>query len=154
MKDLYSYLLKGNSASFYSGLDGYTKPMLLRIETKPKVVKQIINAEQVAKFHKKTDTFVNKEISKRVENKTAIKNLIRPVDTKFKIELSDSKTLKETRLLPGDFEIDTMFAVFNDFVTLTNLDEDENFGVIVQDKKIAELSHSFFDNLWKQAEKV
>lgn len=154
MKDLYSYLLNSSGSMTYSGLDAYVKPMLLRFEAKPKVIKQIINAERVAQFHDKTDKFVNKVISSRVEEGIAIKNLIRPEDKKYEIELSDADTLKETKLLPEDFVINSMFAVFDDYVTMTNLDLDNTFGVIVKDSAIAELMNSFFDGLWSVGEKV
>lgn len=154
VNNLVSYLSGGKNVQTYYGLDGYVMPMLLRIDTKPEVIKQIINAEQVAKFHEKTDDFVRKFISKRVGLGIKIQNLIRPEDTKFEIELSDPKTLKETKILPADFGISSMLAVFGDYVTFSNLDEKECMGVVIRDPAISTMVSSMFDGLWKIGKKV
>jgi hypothetical protein len=154
VQELSKYLTGGQNVQVFHGIDGYVAPILLRLECKNKVVKQMINAEEVAKFHALTSEFIKKQISTRAQRGITIKNLIREDDTKFPIELSDKATLKETRVLPKDFEINSIIAIFDDYVTLTNLDTENCMGIIVKDALIAKTVESMYDNLWNSGREV
>ena len=76
------------------GLEAYTLPLMLRIEQRPKVVRQIINQEKVAEFHSLTGKLVKDIIAKRVEFGISFKNLITFGDTVRDIEKSNLAILK------------------------------------------------------------
>lgn len=134
----------------FLGLDGYTKPLLRRIESSKSPIRQFVNGTKVAGFHQKTDFLVRQIISQRVSKGLELKNLIRQEDQHLQIELTDPKTLKETRLLPERFkDLKVMFAVFGDTVTLTSLDEKNPLGVIVNNASIAKAFEIIFDTIWE-----
>lgn len=154
INDLSKYLSGNRNVQVFEGLDGYVYPMLLRISSRPKTIKQIVNAELVAKFHKRTNDFVRKFIARRAELGIHFKNLIRQEDVRFPIELTDPSVLKETKTLPKGFDLDSVVAVFGDTVTFTRLDEKDCFGLVLTDSVIARTIESLFDTLWDLGKKV
>lgn len=138
----------------YYGLEGYTNPLVKRIEAGQNPLKQIINGEAVSKFHKRTNDLVKNMISKRVEKGIEIKNLIRQEDKKLEIELTNPQTLKETRLLPKSFETQAMISIFGNSVGITSLNEKEPFGLIINDEIIAQTFNSMFDTIWNASQPV
>lgn len=145
--------MKDKVEIFY-GIDGYTKPLVKRIEMGESPIKQIINGKTVAQFHKKTDYLVNQIISQRVEKGIAIKNLIRQKDKDLAIELTDKKTLKETRLLPKGFELEGIYTIFGDYCALTSMDDKEPWGLIIKDKNMSKMLESIFDTVWNASKPV
>ena len=136
------------------GIDAYTLPLLLRIEQKPKIVKQLINQDKVPAFHNLTGKMVRDIISKRVELGISIKNLLTFSEPVKEIEMTNSATLKESRMLPREFTFDLIFAVFDDYVTVTKLDPDDCIGYIVKDAVVAKSFEMMFDMLWEQGKSV
>lgn len=145
-------ILKSKQVEVYSELDGYTIPLLRRIEASQTPIRQFINGEMVAAFHQMTDGLVHQIISTRVTKGLEMRNLIREQDQHLEIELSNPQTLKETRLLPKDFEgLNVMFAVFGDIVTLTSLDEEKPLGLIITNSTIASAFKMIFDSIWERS---
>lgn len=136
------------------GIEAYELPLLLRAEAKPAVVKQIINQELVANFHKVTGDLVKSAIAKRVEHGIAIKNLLTYADPVREIEKTNPDTLKESRMMPVSFRFDIILAVFRDFVAVTKLDAADCKGYVVRDELIAKSFESVFNVLWTDAEIV
>jgi len=137
------------------GLEGYTKAILLRMQCKEKLVRQIINAEKVRTFHNAPmDEFVKNFISKRAELGIDFRNLIREEDVIFPIELTNKVTLKETRMLPKGFVLDSMLAVFDDFVTLTTLDISNTQTIIIKNEILATTFKSLHSVLWNIGKEV
>jgi hypothetical protein len=101
-----------------------------------------------AKYHAMVNGRIHEIIAQRALKGLEIKNLITFKDKDLEIEKSNASTLKETRYMPADFEFRGMTAIFGDYVTITNLNEDDNFGVIVHDALIARSFESMFDALW------
>jgi len=132
------------------GIDAYTLPLLLRIDRRPKTVKQIINQEKVALFHSLTGKLVQDVIAKRVEYGIAMKNLLTYGDPVKEIEKTNTATLKETRMLPKDFKFDAIVAVFDDYVAVTKLDIENCSGYVLKDSVIAKSLEAMFDVLWAQ----
>lgn len=136
------------------GIDAYTLPLLLRIEQKPKVVKQIINQETVALFHGLTGPLVKDVIAKRVELGISMKNLLTYRNPVNEIEKSNPATLKETRMLPASFEFDLILAIFDDYVAVTKLNTEDCFGYILKDAVVAKSFEMIFDSLWEMSTKA
>ncbi len=136
-----------SNVQIFTGLNGYSKPLLKRIEANISPIKQIINGVSVADFHKRTDNLVNQVIAQRAQKGLAIQNLIRQKDQHLTIEISNPAVLKQTRLLPASIDPNVMFAVFGDYVTLTSLDTDP-LGLIIHNPTIAQAMHQIFDHLW------
>ena len=136
-----------SNVQIFTGLNGYSKPLLKRIEANISPIKQIINGVSVADFHKRTDNLVNQIIAQRAQKGLAIQNLIRQADRHLTIEMSNPAVLKQTRLLPPNIDPNVMFAVFGDYVTLTSLDANP-LGLIIHNPTIAQAMHQIFDHLW------
>lgn len=137
------------------GLEGYTKAILLRMQCKEKLVRQIINAEKVRAFHNAPmDEFVSKFIAQRAELGIKMQNLIREEDTVYPIELSNPATLKETRTLPKGFVLDSMLTIFDDFVTLTTLDTENTQTIIFKNEILATTFKSIHAALWTISKEV
>lgn len=140
-------MISTNQVQIFTGLNGYTKPMLKRIDANLSPIKQIINGSSVASFHKQTDNLVNQVITQRAKKGLAIQNLIRQKDQHLTIEISNPAVLKQTRLLPAGIDPNVMFAVFGDYLTLTSLDTNP-LGLIIHNPTIAQAMHQIFDHLW------
>lgn len=138
----------------FSGIEAYLKIVNERTNGQHKEIKQIINGKQVARFHELTKDFIEGKINDRVSAGISMKNLITDGDRDLEIEKSNAKTLKETRVLPKSVEINNIITVFGDKVTISNLDPDNCFGIIIEDKKTAETFSSMFDELWERSEKI
>ena len=139
-------------AEIYYGLDGYTKPLIRRIEADKSPIKHFVNGKSAAVFHKMTGYLVNQIISQRVEKGLEIKNLIRQEDQDLQIELSNPKTLKETRLLPKGFKnMNVVFAVFGNTVALSSFDKTNQLGVIITNSTIAKAFGMIFDAIWEHS---
>jgi hypothetical protein len=136
------------------GIDAYTLPLLLRIEQKPKVVKQLINQDLVPQFHALTGQLVKDSIAKRVELGISIKNLLTYSEPVKEIERTNPATLKESRMLPETFKFNLIVAVFNDYVAVTKLDADNCIGYVIKDQVIADSFEAMFDVLWAQSKIV
>jgi len=139
-------------AEIYYGLDAYTKPLIRRIEASKSPIKQFINGKSAAVFHKMTGDLVNQIISQRVEKDLVLKNLIRQEDQDLQIELSNPKTLKETRLLPQAFnDLNVVFAIFGNSVALSSFDKTNQLGVIITNSTIAKAFEMIFDAIWERS---
>ena len=150
LQNMIEVLASNKKVQVLYGLEAYTLPLMLRIEQRPKVVRQIINQEKVAEFHSLTGKLVKDIITKRVEFGISFKNLITFGDTVRDIEKSNLAMLKETRMLARGLKFDLMLAVFNDIVTITKLDPMDCFGYAVQDQVLAQSFECMFDALWEQ----
>ncbi|MBI2356677.1 hypothetical protein HYV12_01290 [Candidatus Dojkabacteria bacterium] len=140
--------LPEGSFTFYDGMHGYTIPLLLRIQSGEKHIKQIINGHKVAKFHKKTDMMVREVISTRVEKGISIQNLICSSDSDLEIERSNPKTLKQARIMPEGYDAEVMFAIFGDTVTYTSLDSEHPWGVVIKDPSVVAMANQVYDMIW------
>lgn len=138
----------------YYGLDGYTIPLLKRISSGEKLVKQIVNGHRVADFHKKTNMLVRDIISTRAQKGIKIKNLILNNDVDLDIELTNPETLKESRALPASFDHNLMLAIIGDTLTITSLNVDNCVGIVINNKDIAQSFDSIFENLWNISKPV
>ncbi|MCA9382859.1 hypothetical protein KC909_00700 [Candidatus Dojkabacteria bacterium] len=147
--DTFRQLVDKGATEVYYGIDAYTIPLQKRIEVAQSPIKQIINGEMVADYHKVTDDLVNRVIASRVDKGLSIKNLIRQADSNLEIEKSNPDTLKETRLLPEGFELEGIFTVFGDYVSFISMEMDQSVGIIVNNKIIAGMFHNIFDTVWE-----
>lgn len=143
-----------NNVEYYEGIEAYTIPLVTRIVVAKSPIRQIINGKVVAKFHKKTGSLINEFISRRSEYGIEMKNLIRQEDKNLAIEISNSETLKETRLLPAGFKTDGIIATFGTYTTITSLNDEKPLGIIINDKEITETFNSIFDTLWEKGKRV
>ncbi|MCA9382147.1 hypothetical protein KC660_01940 [Candidatus Dojkabacteria bacterium] len=143
-----------NQIEVYKGIEGYTLPLIKRIIVGKSPIRQIINGQLVADYHKNTDPLINEFISKRVENGISMKNLIRQEDKDLSIEISNPETLKQTRLLPKGFLVNGIIATFGDYTAITSLDKKKTVGIIVNDSTITEMFNSIFESLWENGERV
>lgn len=142
--------LEGNQkVQILRGIEAFTLPLLLRIESKPSLVRQIINQDKVPLFHAATGSLVHSVISKRAEYGIAMKNLLTYADPVKEIEKSNPATLKESRMLPKDVRFDLVMAIFGDYVAVTKLDIDDCVGYIVKDRSFAASFEAMFDLLWQ-----
>lgn len=137
-----------------TGIEAYELPLMLRIEERPKVLKQLINQDKVPAFHDLTGTLVRDIISKRVEYGISMKNLLTFADPVKEIERSNPTTLKESRMLPKSFKFDLIMAIFADYVAITKLDAGDCFGYVVKDVVMARSFEAVFDVLWGQGKEV
>jgi hypothetical protein len=81
-----------------------------------------------------------------------MKNLIRQEDQDLQIELSNPKTLKETRLLPKGFKnMNVVFAIFGNTVALSSFDKTDQLGVIITNSTIAKAFEMIFDTIWERS---
>lgn len=133
----------------FDGVDGYSIPLMRRVESRANPIKQIINGKSVALMHERTDYLVNQVISQRATHGLHFKNLILYEDRDLKIEISNPDTLKETRYLPKGFKFDMIFAVFGDYVSIGNLDVEKPYGLLLKDKDAAESFGNLFDLVWE-----
>jgi hypothetical protein len=133
----------------YTGFDGWYKAIQKRTDVLQSPIKQIINAQMVAKFHAKSSQSIRDIIGQRVAKGLAIKNLIMFEDKELEVEKSNPATLKETRYMPEGFYFGGIIAVFGDYVTITSLNEDDCVGVIIHDTFIAKSFDAMFEGLWK-----
>jgi hypothetical protein len=136
------------------GLEAYELPLMLRVEERPKVVKQLINQDAVPAFHELTGSLVKEIISRRVEYGITMKNLLTYADPVKEIEKSNSATLKESRMLPKSFRFNLILAIYDDYVAVTKLDTEDCFGYVVKDKVTAASFEAVFDVLWGQGKLV
>lgn len=135
--------------SVYYGLEGYVKSMQLRVQDGIKEIRQIVNGEKVVKFHKASDYLVKEVIGTRVQKGIVLKNLISKGDDVLAIEKSNPATLKEARLLPDNIVSENMIAIFEDIVTITSLDLENTYTVIIKDFNTAKTFSEVFDVIWK-----
>jgi hypothetical protein len=141
--------VSGNQkAQVLYGMEAYSVPLQLRIESRPKLVKQLINQDKVPQFHAATGELVQSIISKRVEYGIAMKNLLTYADPVKEIEKSNPATLKETRMLPKEFMVDLILVTFNDYVVITKLIPDDCFAVVIKDAVVAASFDAVFESLW------
>lgn len=150
MREMIDNLLGHEKLQVLSGRDAYELPVLLRVEQRPTVVKQLINQDLVPAFHEMTGPLVREIIAKRVEYGISMKNLLTFSDPVKEIERSNRATLKETRMLPKSFRFDLILAIFGEYVAVTKLDINDCFGYVVKDKMMADSFESIFDVLWDQ----
>jgi len=143
-------IVNGGNIQSYTGVDAYKLPLIDRIKKDVKVIYQIIDATQVAKFHKYTDDFVLNAISKRVEYGIQIKNLICYADRNLEIEISNPESLKETRYLPKEVEFKGVFSIYGDAVSFCNLSEESLWATITKDKNYVDSAKLMFDGLWEK----
>ena len=153
IKDL-AKLSSPDRIEVFEGLDAYIAAVTKRIEVAVSPIRQIINGDVVAKFHAKTDYLVHEIIKQRVEKEIWIKNFIRLEDSNKEIEVSNKTQLKETKILPKNFKNTAMVASFGEYLSMTNMDEKDTFGVIIKDKLLVENWNSMFDAMWENAEVV
>ncbi len=152
LQELLTSLETNNKVQVLHGLDAYTMPMMLRIQQRPKLIKQLINQEKVPFFHNLTGQLVKDLIAKRVEFGIGIKNLLTYCEPVKDIEKTNPATLKETRMLPESFHFDLILSVFNDIVTVTKLDTENCIGYIIKDAVIAQSFDALFEMLWEQGQ--
>ncbi len=74
LKEMMSTLMGHEKLQVLSGMEAYELPLLLRVDQRPSVVKQLINQDSVPEFHQKTGSLVKEIIAKRVEYGISIKN--------------------------------------------------------------------------------
>lgn len=132
---------------YFEGIDGYLEPLIQRLDNTTEI-KQIISGKKVAKFHKATGEAVFKNIGSRVEKGIKFKSLINYEDRDLEIEKSNTKALKETRILPEALYFDSMLSIFGDKVAITNLNSDKTIGIIIEDKDIKNSFETLFNGLW------
>jgi len=154
LQEMVAGLTKNSKAKILYGIEAYSVPLQLRIESRPTMVKQLINQDKVPQFHEATGKFVHDIIGKRVEYGIAMKNLITYADPIKEIEKSNPTTLKETRMLPKEFNIDLILVTFNDYVVITKLDMQDCFAVVIKDQTVANSFDTVFESLWTLGKKV
>lgn len=147
--DTFRQLVDLGTTEVYYGIDAYIIPLQKRIEVAQSPIKQIINGEMVAQYHKLTNDLVNRVIASRVDKGLSIKNLIRQTDSNLEIEKSNPDTLKETRLLPEGFELEGIFTVFGNYISFISMEMEQSVGIIVNNKIIADMFHNIFDTVWE-----
>lgn len=154
MQEMMNALQYHKKVQVLKGLEAYELPLMLRVEERPKVVKQLINQEKVPAFHQFTGSMVKEIIAKRVEYGISMKNLLTYADPVKEIERSNPATLKESRMLSKLFKFDLIMAIFSDYVAVTKLDTDGCFGYVIKDAVMARSFEAVFDVLWGQGKEV
>ena len=63
----------------------------------------------------------------------------------------DREELRESRLIPGEFDFHVDILIYDDKVAITSLRE--KFGVLIESKDMAESQRRIFDIIWESASK-
>lgn len=138
----------------YNSKEAYIESMKLRSNFSGSEILQIINGEKIKDFHKLLEKPITEEINRRSEKGTRLLNLINFQDRNNPLEVSNPKTLKETRLLEKERSVNDMITIFGNIVTIVKLDIKSSGGIIIEDTQIAESYRTLFFELWENAERI
>lgn len=93
-----------------------------------------------------------------IETRTARKVRVKTLRYKEKIEgpwevvSDDPSLLREVRYLPDDFLLDNLIIIYNNTVAIVSSAQ-ENYGLEIESKELADTMKSFFNLAWQTAKK-
>ena len=91
---------------------------------------------------------------RRRERKVFLKAITEKSSESEKLKELDKKELRETRFFDKIMKgLKSSFFVYEDKVLFLKASEKEQFGVIIQDKELAELQRKIFENIWSKADR-
>ncbi|MEA3398892.1 MAG: hypothetical protein U9R00_00035 [Patescibacteria group bacterium] len=89
-------------------------------------------------------------IQRRAEAKVKAKVIIEKSDYSLKLKKKDKKEHRETRFFPKKISLNSATHIYGDKVAVFSLDG-PLFGIIIENKEIAESQRTIFQILWKRA---
>jgi sugar-specific transcriptional regulator TrmB len=144
------------------GYDAHIRLMELSLNDNPeKIIREFWNLDNpIFRFHKYS-RYIETFVKRRLELKIQDQYLARYTPNKpwSKQMNPDSKTLKEIRLIPKEFENNNGFRIFGEYAEIVSFsdiesnNENDDFLVItIQDKIIVKLLKDIFNFIWSRSE--
>lgn len=128
---------------FYEGISGIRNIMEDTLNT----IGELRAYASMSELNLLLPNYFQQYYARRVERGITVRAIYPADEQSYQNKLRDREELRETRLIPPEFNFHLDILVYNNKVAITSLEE--NFGVLIESRQMAEAQKKIFDFIWE-----